>query len=367
MKTARVSKLLVLAAIGVAAACGCGRSAAAPSTLEPSAVPEEWPWRGIAIGFPEGTPETLERYARQLRINMVSLHLASRRFAKIKGVDGRTAFEASVRWAESMLDKCAALELTAVVDISHFPLDPQAPDQTTPAFWGDPAALSEVVAVADALSRRLNRRGRELSAYAILTEPVLRGHAASLAPPAWPGVLRRIVTAIRKHDAHRWIVVQPGPWGLPDAYAAFQPPSARRLIWGAHMYAPHAFTHQGIRDWPLGIRYPGRASGRTWNKIVLNEHLRPLAEFQRRNPGPVWIGEFAAVRWAEGAESYLRDLASVFTAHGWGWTYFGPAGWHGWNPDYNEAYGDDRTAADQLAYEGSRRWATLREIFGRVR
>jgi hypothetical protein len=300
-------------------------------------------------------------------MNMVSLHLAPRRFAKMRNLGGRAALEASLQWADSMLDKCAQLKLTAVLDISHFPLDPGAPDQTSSAFWENPEALSEVVAVADALSRRFHRRGPELSAYAIMTEPVLRTRAATVAPPAWPGLLRRIVAALRKHDPERWIVVQPGPWGLPDAYAGFQPPAAPRLIWGAHMYAPHAFTHQGIRDWPLGVRYPGRASGKAWNKESLSEHLQPLAEFQRRNPGPVWIGEFSALRWAEGAELYLRDLVSVLDANGWGWTYFGPAGWHGWNPDYSDAYGDERMAADQLVYEDSRRWATLREIFGRAR
>lgn len=313
--------------------------------------------------FPEGNKSDLRRYAERVPINMVSIQLTSRRFAQIHKTTGRAAFEESVRWADSLLDVSSELGITAVLDFSLFPLDPEAPDQTTPVFWKNDLAISEVIAVAGELARRFKGRGRELAAYKIMSEPVVRSPTGPLEPPKWPAVLQAIVSSIRKHDPNRWIVVQPGPWGLPDGYTQFRPPVGHRLIWGAHAYAPHAFTHQGIGQWPLGPRYPGKVNGKIWNKNALEQYLYPLIAFQAKNPRPVWIGEFGALRWADGAEQYLIDVTSLFDAHGWGWTYHSAVGWHGWNPDYDDSYGDNVQSANHLVHDRSKRWSTLRKLF----
>lgn len=94
--------------------------------------------------------------------------------------------------------------------------------------------------------------------------------------------------------------------------------------------------------------------------------MGPLRQFQKQHDVPVMVGEFSAVRWAEGGEQYLNDLAELFDEYGWSWHYFSATGWHGWNPDYNQNYpGKDGVGNWKKDYVGERsvRWQTLREIF----
>ena len=107
--------------------------------------------------------------------------------------------------------------------------------------------------------------------------------------------------------------------------------------------------------------------GKVWNAEVLKEVMGPLRVFQKKHQVPVVIGEFSAVRWAEGGEQYIKDLVAIFNDYGWGWLYFSGSGWHGWNPDYNHHFpgkdnGENRWQEDFVG-EQSLRWQTLREIF----
>jgi hypothetical protein len=45
----------------------------------------------------------------------------------------------------------------------------------------------------------------------------------------------------------------------------------------------------------------------------------------------LYVGEFSTIRWAPGAEDYLRDAIEIFEKHGWDWSYHAYREWHGWN------------------------------------
>lgn len=338
--------------------------AAASSSYTGMTVPPGWPWRGVNMTFPEAGPGDVKRYHAKLGINVVSLHLEPRRYASQKKVSGEEALQASLEWAEMMLNVCARLGIQGVLDISHFPLDPGLPSDRTAEFWTNKASIESILDVSRRLARRFRQRGVELGAYQILSEPVVVQNGTSREPPGWPIFLRQIIATLRSEDSSRWIVVHPGPWGLPDGYRRFTAPESNRLIWGAHMYLPHYFTHQGIRQYPLGPRYPGSIAGKFYDRSALAHILEPLRAFQRHQPGPVWIGEFGAIRWASGSEQYLIDLARAFDEYGWGWAYFSATGWHGWNPDYSSAYADSLVAAERHKVgDSSERWRTLHHIF----
>jgi hypothetical protein len=328
-----------------------------------------WPWHGISLGFPEATPKDIVRYKNSLGINMVRLQIKARQYANANHLSGDIALQKGVEWADAMLDECKRLGITAVVNVSQFPLDPALADQTTSDFWASESGKNDVVAVAAQLSAHFNRRGSEFAAYDIMSEPVLVAGTESKSPPAWKSVLEQIVSVVGKNDNQRWVVVSPAPWGGPEGYAAFSPPQGARLIWGVHMYLPHRFTHQGIRQNETGIKYPGNAGTRYWDKQALRAALSPLRKFHLERSGVVMVGEFGAVRWAEGGEQYLRDLTSIFNEYGWGWAYFSGSGWHGWNADYNQNYaGNSKAGAWKSDYvgDGSERWKTLRAIYGTV-
>jgi hypothetical protein len=133
------------------------------------------------------------------------------------------------------------------------------------------------------------------------------------------------------------------------------------------MYLPHTYTHQGIHGRKLGYAYPGMASWLFWDKKALEQSLAALRQFQLQYDAPVWIGEFSAVRWAPGAEQYIKDLTSIFKTYGWGWAYHAYQEYHGWNPDYDASFATDAPEDWKKHYVGetSTRWRTLKEIFGR--
>jgi len=326
-------------------------------------LPPKWPWHGVSMGFPEATPKDLERYHHELGINVVRLQVKARQFAMKQNISGDKALDAGLRWVEEMLDVCARLGIEGIVNISQFPLDPSKPGQTTPEFWRNPESRLSVLHTAQRVVEHLSGRGDELAAYDFMSEPVIAMGQTSVIPGPWPVLLQQITNIVNGKDKKRWLLVSPGPWGVVSGYKLFKPPTGERLIWGAHIYTPHAFTLQGEKSLQNGASYPGLIRLRYWNKVVLRNSMQPLVDFNKRNPGPVFVGEFGAVRWADGSEQYLLDLADIFAEQGWGFAYFSATGWHGWNPDYNSEYGNNQQAISQLVGDKSVRWQTLRTIF----
>ena len=331
--------------------------------------PVNWPWHAVSIGFPGGSAADIRRYKTSLNINAVRLDIVPRWYALRQGMNGDQAFKDALVWTDEMLDTCAALGITAIIHMDHFPMDPSdVAESSSAAFWNDQAESEKIVSVAHQLATRYGTRGKELAAYHVISEPLVYNDGRAISPPQLAELQRRIISEIRKVDKERWIVVSPGPGGLPQGYQQFSAPVASHLIWGAHMYEPHKFTHQGINGRPLGVEYPGSADGRYWDKNELRRLIEPLRLFQQNHPAPVFIGEFSAVRWAKGGEQYLLDIVSIFNEYGWGWDYFSATDWHGWNPDYDESYSTDVPESSWKSHfvgDRSKRWATLKMLFGK--
>lgn len=336
-------------------------------------APPNWPWKGVTMSF-EGNskekltgPEDIALLKKRLNINSVRLSLDVRLYAKRYNVSPDAAWDKNLEWADSMLDACKAANITAILSISQFPIDPALGYiQDSPQFWNNPAQLDEALRRVRLLAEHFKGRGNELGAYEVLNEPLLREGSSVKVPPQWPAMMNDIVSNIRGIDAARWIVLTPGAGGLPSGYKDFTPLKAERIIYGAHEYVPHQFTHQGIGGRPLGYRYPGQMGLKYWDKKALQSYLSPLRSFQKKYSAYIWIGEFSAARWADGAEQYLSDLACIFNTYGWGWAYFNYGGYHGWNPDYDTGYSSDSRSDWTTHYvgESSVRWNTLKQLCG---
>jgi len=334
-------------------------------------MPDAWPWRGVTLSSNErSSPQDIKTLARDLNLNSVQLMMRPRAMTAQKRIGKDEAWHQSIVWANEMLDACKEAGVVAIVSVSQFPVDPSLSlRQDSPEFWSNEKLLAEVVHLSASLAKQLKNRGRELVAYEILSEPLVRSASGVRLPDRWPSLQREIIAAIRENDPLRWIVVTPGIGGVPKGYRDFSPLGIPRLIYGAHMYLPHTYTHQGIHGQARGYTYPGVISGTAWDKAMLARHLSDLRKFQLAYHVPVWIGEFSAVRWAPGSEQYLLDLGGLFDSYGWGWAYFNIGGYHGWNPDYDQEYSEDAPEKWQSHYVGrsSVRWKTLEAIFRKDR
>jgi len=353
-----------------------------------SVLPPNWPWRGVGVSLMQPPNADDMQYLKKIGVNAISIQMWPRLKAKNQKISGREAFKRELKLLDTLLNECKLRGITAVITIYQFPMDPAGGlTQDSSEFWDNPELLKEAVYVAGELARRFHGRGKELGAYAILTEPLvvrdisfagIKIGSTTEVPQAWPGLMRDIVKEIRKYDKTRFVSVTPGLGGMPAGYTDFTPLDDPYIIYEAHMYQPHDFTHQGVGAKPIGYKYPGGIlwwSFTYWDADVLKGALYPLRRFQKKYNVPVWIGEFSAARWAEGGNQYLKDLIGIFDSDGLAWTYYCFKCWHGWNPDYAD-YGDygesgvyDNSGDGKLDYRGrnTARWSLLRAAFNKNR
>ena len=76
----------------------------------------------------------------------------------------------------------------------------------------------------------------------------------------------------------------------------------------------------------------------------------------------IMVGEFGALRWADGADRWLNDCIELFEEYGWDWCNHSPSGWNG----YNVTYSPDRENWPATAPDGGLRgvaWRVLHEGF----
>lgn len=181
----------------------------------------------------------------------------------------------------------------------------------------------------------------------------------------WQALAERAARAIREIDPARAIIVEAPPWGSPESLADFRPIAVSNVVYSAHMYVPHEFTHQGVgRKDAAPVTYPGVIGGKPWNQSALEAALRPVIEFQRAYNVHIYLGEFSAIRWAPGdsALQYLRDVIELFERHEWDWSYHAFREWQGWSVEHGRDPQDTRPTT-QL----TDRQRLLREWFAKNR
>lgn len=341
----------------------------AQATNDPN-LPPGWPWRGIVIdSMDKGNSPAFVRHLKNQGANAVELVLVLRNAARFRQKSTSEVWDEAIQWADWMLDACRDSGMVAMLSVSQFPVDPAYNlTEASPEFWDTPSHLDDVVDLAERLALHFKGRGRELGAYEFLNEPLLRRNGTQSSPEAWPALMHRLIKAVRKHDPDRHIVVAPGYGGEASYYKSLEKPFPyERIIYGAHVYSPHEFTHQGLAPNPIGKTWPGYVGIERWDKERLRKQLSPLIEFRKKFNVPVLVGEFSAVRWAEGSSQWLCDAATLFDENGFGWMYFAFNGYHGWNPNYDAIHSSDEPAEFEKRRVGdqSERWMILRAIYGR--
>lgn len=257
--------------------------------------------------------------------------------------------EGELQRLDAALPLCERYGLYVAVDL-HSPPGGKA---TTGGYVGtddrlfmDRAVQDKFVAVWQMIARRY-RDARPIWGFDLANEPV--EEFVEEGCDDWHGLAERTARAIREIDPQRTIILEAPPWGGPDSLADFTPIDIPRVVYSAHMYVPHPFTHQGVhqRNQPP-LEYPGQIDGKYWDKEALREALRPVIDFQRDYNVHIYMGEFSAIRWAPGdsAYRYLRDVIELFEEYGWDWSYHAFREWDGWSVEHGPDRSDRRPAAE---------------------
>ena len=186
--------------------------------------------------------------------------------------------------------------------------------------------------------------------YDILNEAVegkIPGNADVL---NWRELALRTSKEIRKIDPVKAIVIEPAPWGGPEAlanFAPFDPKEVPNVVYSVHMYIPHNFTHQGVYEQPVGPVYPGVINGKYWDKEQLREALIIPRKYAKDHNVAIYIGEFGSIRWAPDNSTYryLKDCIEIFEEEGWDWAYHAFREWQGWSVEHGPDKDDARPAA----------------------
>lgn len=139
---------------------------------------------------------------------------------------------------------------------------------------------------------------------------------------------------IRAIDPITPIIVESNRADSPDAFADLSVFKLKDVIYQVHLYAPMEFTHQGINHEQSFSRthWPDESKG--WNRDYLRMQLAPVRAFEQKHRAKIYVGEFSAVSWAEGAENYLADCIAVFNEYGWDWSYHAYGEFEGWSVEH---------------------------------
>lgn len=331
-------------------------------------IPKNWPWIGVTVNNLSSAPSDIAKLKNILpRMNSVRLTLKPRLLSQRDKLSAEAAWLESLAWADTMLDACRDAGIVGIISLNQFPIDPAFNlTERSAEFWNNKKHRDKVILSVNKMVKHFLTRGDELAAIEVLSEPVEQNGKVVKLPEQWPVLLERIVSEIRKLS-DIWVVVTPVLGGLPHGYMSSYPLSYGRLVYGAHVYIPHSYTHQMIGGRESTYSYPGIIDAVRWDYDRLRKRLSGLKIFQEKHGVPVWVGEFGVVRWAFGSERYLKDLVSIFNEYHLGWAYFNIGGFHGWNPNYNSEFPGIRPHASAREKQKigivSQRWNTLRSVF----
>lgn len=254
-----------------------------------------------------------------------------------------TAYDAwldgALRQLDGLLPVCERLGIKVLIDL-HTPPGGRNEAKECRLFH-EQRFQESLIAWWEKIARRY-RGSKTVWGYDLVNEPVEGLVGTGLM--SWPALASETARRVRALDAEHAIVLEPEPWGGPEALAEFEPIPVPGVVYSVHMYQPFKFTHQGVYDDPVGVRYPGEIDGRKWDKDQLRRALRPVIEFQRDYGAHIYIGEFSAIRWApdDGAFRYLRDVIEICEEQGWDWAYHAFREWQGWSVEHG---GDRRDTA----------------------
>lgn len=201
-------------------------------------------------------------------------------------------------------------------------------------MYHNPRYAAHFVETWEKIARRFAGNEDVIYGYDIFNEPV-QTELPSEGCDYWT-LQKRCGEAIRRHDRKTPVIVECSNWDCPNGYCSMSPLALDNVIYQVHCYDPHEFTHQFVGG---GNRKPTaypftRPDGTRIDKAWQRKNLQPVLDFQKKHGAKIYVGEFSAITWAEGADRYIRDEIELFEEFGWDWTYHAFREWDGWSVEH---------------------------------
>ncbi|HEY3322777.1 MAG TPA: glycoside hydrolase family 5 protein [Planctomycetota bacterium] len=302
--------------------------------------------RGAMIN-PKASEADLRTFGSEWKANVIRWQLCWNGFPRSPADNGDlpaydTWLEGQLQHVDKLLPVCKEAGLLVVIDL-HTP--PGGRDDANDCrLFQEKRFQDKFIEVWEKMAKRY--RGNEIVwGYDLLNEPCEGNIAEGLMD--WQALVTRAAQIVRREDPDHAIIVEPAPWGGPEAIENLEPIPVEKVVYSVHMYLPHQFTHQGVHGNPVGISYPGKIGNKEWDKAQLRVTLDPVRRFQREHNVHVYLGEFSAIRWAPGdsARDYLRDCIDLFEEYGWDWSYHAFREWDGWSVEHGSDPKDHKPSA----------------------
>ncbi len=253
-----------------------------------------------------------------------------------------------MRWINTSLDTldkiladCEQRGILVCIDL-HTPPGGRLEDKSMRMFY-EPEYADFFVEVWQHIAARYKGRPA-VWGYDLINEPCQSSPSPEGCDNYW-SLQERTARAIRVIDPDTAILVEVDQWDDPDGFSFVKPMSVPGIVYQAHMYRPHAFTHQGVHGGKERWAYPGVIAGAAYDQDALRRQLQPVRDFQLAYNVPIYIGEFSAIRWGKGADHYLSDVTALFEEYGWDWSYHAFREWSGWSLEHSDVEAEQQLAA----------------------
>lgn len=299
--------------------------------------PTGWPWKGVSIQSGKSDYKDIQ-ILKEAGANFVRIQLKPCKRTNNGKISPTEAFYNEIKWADKILDECKKYKMTALIAHNYLVLDPKDEvDDKSKEFWQGNKYLDSTYSQINIICNHFKNRGEELSAYEFIGEPAIGGDDLSnnSSPSRLEEFFTNALKIIRKYDNQRYFLLTPGPYGKPLNYIGFKGFNIKddKLIYGAHMYLPMPYTHQGVKNRPRGVNYPGTIAGKYWDKNALIKSFNSLKTFESKTGYPIYIGEFQSVRWAPNCNQWVKDVIDIMNQNKWSWSYFAyQPDFDFWNP-----------------------------------
>ncbi len=303
-------------------------------------LPKNWPWRGVSFQSINSDTNDIS-YLAGIGVNFVRIEVKPSIRAKKTNTPPVKSFYDELAWAERILNACKKNGMTAIIAFNFLVLDPNSEvNDKSAEFWTKKSFQDSTFRMVEIIANKFKNRGDELTGYEVIGEPAVKSPGGARVPPGIEAFYQNALNSIRKYDKERWFLLSPGPWGTPANYKGFKPYNIKdkHLMYGAHMYLPDEFTHQGVRKRDKNVTYPGKIKGDNWNIDLIENRLNLIKKFETEYGYPIYIGEYQAARWSPGADLWVKDVCKTLEKLNFSWSLFAyKAGTECWDPYYEVA------------------------------